>query len=292
MALKVTPKSETSPKPADPTMKKLLEANTSYGMRRISEVFRDFCELSALAIRNSVDLHGRDEREQRYLRIISGYTSEEADRFAELLAKLVVELDGELSDVLGQLYMSLDLGSDEMGQFFTPYQVSQLMAGMNAPDFAAHLAEREFITVSEPTCGSGGMIVALAGTMRDAGFNYQRQLHVTAQDIESTAVHMTYIALSLLHIPAVVLHGNTLTQEVTDRWFTPAHILDGWAAKLLNRTGESVQDAGKPAPGGSLEELNEWFLEEVQEPVPYVSDEPAERASKGSGDGRKHAFVQ
>lgn len=281
-----------SGKPAEPTMKKLLEANTSYGMRRISEVFRDFCELAALAIRNSVDLNGRDEREQRYLRIISGYTSEEADRFAELLAKLTVELDGELSDVLGHLYMGLDLGSDEMGQFFTPYQVSQLMAGMNAPDFAGHLAEKEFITVSEPTCGSGGMILALAEAMRAAGFNYQKQMHVTAQDIESTAVHMTYIALSLLHIPAVVVHGNTLTQEVTDRWFTPAHIFDGWSARLQNRPGKPAAGVSNAVLTTPSADLPEWVTPEVWEHPPFGSGEPAKRVVKGSGDSRKPEFAK
>ena len=218
------------------SVKKLLEANVAYGRRRISQVFSDFCELAALAIRNSVDLNGRDEREERYLRIIGEYTPEEAARFAEILTKLTAELGGDLSDVLGQLYMSLELGSDDMGQYFTPFDVSRMIAQMTCTGFDEVLAEQEFITVSEPTCGSGGMIVALADAMRSAGFNYQAQLHVTAQDLERTSVHMTYIALSLLHIPAVVIHGNTLTVEVLDQWFTPAHVLGGWSSRLRNRT--------------------------------------------------------
>ncbi len=32
---------------------------------------------------------------------------------------------------------------------------------------------------------------------------------------------MTYIQLSLYGIPAVVIHGNTLTQEAWSEWFTP-----------------------------------------------------------------------
>ena len=221
-------------------MKKLLEANVAYGRRRIAQVFGDFCELSALAIRNSVDLNGHDEREERYMAIIGEYTPEEAARFGEILGKLTDELGGDLSDVLGHLYMSLDLGSDEMGQYFTPFEVSKLMASMTCAGFAERLAVQPYITVSEPTCGSGGMIVALADTMRAAGFNYQEQLHVTAQDLERTSVHMTYIALSLLHIPAVVIHGNTLTVEVLDSWYTPAHILGGWSSKL--RAREAVRE--------------------------------------------------
>jgi hypothetical protein len=216
-------------------MKKLLEANVAYGRRRIAQVFADFCELAALAIRNSVDLHDHATREARYVAIANGYTPEEMSRFAELLAKLTMKLDDELDDILGHLYMSLDLGSDHIGQFFTPYHVSQLMAQIICPDYAAKLETEPFITLLEPTCGSGGMIIAVAETMRAAGFNYQQQIHVTAQDIDTTAVHMTFITLSLLHIPAVIIHGDTLTLEVRDRWATPAHILGNWDYKLNAR---------------------------------------------------------
>ncbi|MCI4659619.1 N-6 DNA methylase [Cryobacterium zhongshanensis] len=216
-------------------MKKLLEANASYGRRRISQVFADFCELSALAIRNSVDHDGWDEREAQYLRVISGYTPEEADRFAHLLAKLSLEFEDDFSDVLGKLYMSLDLGSDHLGQFFTPYEVSSMMAQMTIGNYTEKLEGQEFITVNEPTCGSGGMIVALAAALRGAGVNYQQSMHVVAQDIEATSVHMAYVQLSLLNVPAIVIHGNTLTLEQLDAWPTPAHILGGWDARLRDR---------------------------------------------------------
>lgn len=249
-----------SEQPAIKRMRKLLETNTSYGVRRISQVFRDFCELSAIAIRNSVDRRGWEAREQRYLQVIEPYSPEEADRFAAVLAELTTELGREHSDVLGHLYMSLELGSDEMGQFFTPYQVSRLAAEMTGDGAAEKLQDKDFITVSEPTCGSGGMVVALAEAMKKAGHNYQQQLHVTAQDIELTSVHMTYIALSLLHIPAVVIHGDTLSMEVRDRWFTPAHILGGWSARLrpelLTRSeSEEISDLPTADPGEALEDV-------------------------------------
>lgn len=241
------------------TMKQLLEANTSYGVRRISQVFRDFCELAAIALRNAVDRDGWTEREKRYLQVISPYSHEEADRFAQIMAILAAELDRERSDVLGHLYMSLELGSDEMGQFFTPYHVSQLIAGMASLDLAGQVRDKGFVTVSEPTCGSGGMIVAQAEQMRADGLNYQQQLHVTAQDIELTSVHMTYIALALLHIPAVVTHGDTLRMEVRDRWFTPAHILGGWSARLRSEPAANHESGQtlNPKTTDSQEELED-----------------------------------
>lgn len=217
------------------SMKKLLEANVAYGRRRISQVFRDFCELSALAIRNSVDDRGRDEREARYAEIIKGYTPEEVDRFARLLAELTMELSTGLSDALGHLYMSLDLGNERLGQFFTPYEVSQLMARLTVGEMTRALAKQPFVTVHEPASGSGGMIIAIADALREKGVNYQRKIHVTAVDLDITAVHMTYVQLSLLHVPATVIHGNTLTLEQRDVWPTPAHVLGGWSARLRHR---------------------------------------------------------
>jgi type I restriction-modification system DNA methylase subunit len=220
-------------------MKKLLEANTAGGQRRISQVFADFCEIAAITLRNVVDRHDAEahqKRETRYLDLTKTYTPDEVERFAKLLALVTLELEGESADVLGDLYMSLDLGNDRTGQYFTPFTVSSLMAKMTVGDLVAPLRSRQqFVTLSEPTCGSGGMIIAMAGALREQGFNYQRQLHVTAQDIDIVAVHMAYIQLSLLYIPAVVIHGNTLTLEQHDAWPTPAHVLDNWGSQLAPR---------------------------------------------------------
>ena len=52
------------------------------------------------------------------------------------------------------------------------------------------------------------MVIALAEAMRAEGINYQRQLHVTAIDIDPRVVHMAYIQFSLLHVPAEVVVGD------------------------------------------------------------------------------------
>lgn len=215
-------------------MKTLLEANTAGGHRRVADVFRDFCELAAISLRNRVDPCEHDTREQRYLKIASGYSDAELDRFSETLALLTLELGKNPSDVLGHLYMTLDLGNDRTGQFFTPYHISVTIAQMSLNDASAQLATKPFITLNEPACGSGGMVIAAAQVLRQQGINYQQKLHVTAQDIDITAVHMSYIQLSLLGVPAVVIHGSTLATTAFDRWPTPAHVLDTWSLRLAN----------------------------------------------------------
>ena len=77
------------------------------------------------------------------------------------------------------------------------------------------------------------MVIACADALHDAGRNYQQTMHATCIDIDPRCVHMAYVQLSLLNIPAIVVHGNALSVESWANWFTPAHILGGWGAKLL-----------------------------------------------------------
>lgn len=227
-------------------MKKLIQANTGSGRRRVSQVFADFCEISAITLRNAVDRsdqQAHQAREERYLELIGGYTPDETHRFAELLSLVTVELERRPADILGDLYMTLGLGNARTGQFFTPFSVSTLLAQMTVGDAIAQLDERPFITLSEPAVGSGGMVIAVADALRDQSINYQRQLHVTAQDIDITAVHMAYVQLSLLYIPAVVIHGDTLKVEQLDTWPTPAHVIEGWAQRLTSHTSDDTSTA-------------------------------------------------
>lgn len=217
-------------------MKKLLVANTASGARRISQVFSDFCEVAAIAIRNSVERDGFRKREDRYLEVTTAYQREELDRFAEVLALLGLELERNPSDVLGSLYMSLDLGNAGTGQFFTPYEVSRIMAAMTIGDVSGRLTEESsFITLAEPTCGAGGMIIAASDVIRSQGFDPTERMHVTAQDVDIIAVHMTYLQISLLGLPGVVHHGDTLKAEIWDSWPTPAHVVGRWPHRLAQR---------------------------------------------------------
>ncbi|WP_394941188.1 N-6 DNA methylase [Psychromicrobium sp. YIM B11713] len=209
---------------------KLLEANARE--KRLSQVFDDFVEMSALSIRNAVDRLDHDEREFQYLRIADQYDRSELDRFGHALALVTLEMEREPCDVLGHLYMDLGLGNKRMGQFFTPYDVAKFMAELQLGGLTAQINETGWATLYEPACGAAGFAIAASQALRHAGNNPQRQLHVTAEDLAPAAVHMAYIHLSLLHIPALVHRRNTLTQELYDTWRTPAHVLGSWDSRL------------------------------------------------------------
>lgn len=213
------------------------------------EVFADFCEMSALSISNSVDLRQRGAREARYMAIVKRYQPEEVVQFPMMLATVVSALQAEPRDVMGELFMGLDMGNHWRGQFFTPYALSVMMAELSMDGVTSETiaAKGGFITVSEPACGSGGMIIGVTEVLKAAGINYQRHMHATLQDVDSTAVHMAYIQASLMGIPAVVIQGNTLTNEASAYWYTPAHILGGWSRKLARRANaEKIEADGQP----------------------------------------------
>lgn len=212
------------------------------------EVFRDFCEIAAISISNAVDRIHCEPREARYMEIIKGYSRDEANRFAAMLAALVECLEGGFCDALGQLFMSLDLGNDWRGQFFTPYEVCRLMAEMTLGEVAPQIEPKGYITVNEPAVGAGAMIIACAHTMHDQGINYQQSMHVVAQDIDVTAVHMAYVQFSLLHIPAIVVHGNSLTGEDWGHWATPAHVMGFWDHRLRRDAQVKATAAGVVVP--------------------------------------------
>jgi hypothetical protein len=203
---------------------------------RPAEVFGDFCELLAIEISVAVDPGTRERRSERYAAVVQKYNAAEQQCFVQMTVCLVSSLEAGMSDCLGALFMGLDLGNAGTGQFFTPYALSLLTARMTLLDAAEIVARKGFITLNEPACGAGGMVIAAADTLHSMGINYQEQLHVTAVDIDRTACHMTYIQMSLLHIPGVVVHGNALSPQTTwDEWITPAHVLGGWNGRLACR---------------------------------------------------------
>lgn len=212
------------------TMGKLLQDNAR--RHRLHKVFSDFCELAALAVSNSVDLVHREAREARYMQIVGEYERDEVQRFPQLLAVLVDWLECGLDDCLGKLFMSLDLGDSFKGQFFTPFELSRLMACLTFGGAREAIERQGFVTVSEPACGAGGMLLAAADALQAQGINYQQAMHATAVDVDATAVHMAYVQLSLAHVPAVIVHGNSLSMKEWGHWFTPAHILGGWDRRL------------------------------------------------------------
>ena len=250
------------------------------------EVFRDFVTLTAISLHNRINLV--DALEAEYLAIIGRYPREDQLRFPQLLAELVEIMEVEPWDALGQLYMELSIQSEHVGQFFTPPEISELMARITYGGALASLKE-PFVTVMEPACGAGGMILAFAKVMIDSGHNPAERMWVHCQDIDRTAALMCYVQLALWHIPGVVVVGNTLAMETREVFYTPAHYLGRWSDRLAIRraieamrslltpvdTDASVTvsdaDEASPAPSGTA-----TTIEPIAKPLPGASGTPTQ----------------
>ena len=212
-------------------------------------IYCDFVTMAAISLHNAI--RRDDALEAEYLSIIKKYNRTEQHLFPQLLAITVNALEQRFCDFLGDVYMSLDLGNVHQGQFFTPYELSKMMAMMSQPE---DYNSREFFTLSEPAVGMGGMIIAYAEVMQENGINYQQKLWVQAIDVSAAAIYGCYVQLTLLHIPAEIIHGNTLSGEVYRVLRTPAHYLGLWDSKLRRQLAarQADKEADIPEPAIKL----------------------------------------
>ena len=134
-------------------------------------------------------------------------------------------------DFLGDLFMCLGLGDQWKGQFFTPYCICKAMAKLNSNEqIEQEIVEKGWISVNDPACGAGALLLAFANEVKERGINYQERVLFIAQDIDYLAGMMCYIQLSLLGCPGHVVVADTLAH--------PGTSLD--ERGLMPRPGENV----------------------------------------------------
>ena len=204
-------------------------------------MFKDFLTLCTCSLAQTI--YRSDELEQKYLQTVKQYTKEQAEEFSKLLAFLVMALEEKYQDFLGEVFMRLNLGNSSIGQYETPYTVSKFMAEINFSELeiSQKIANNHLITLSEPCCGSGGMIIAFAETMKEHHFNYQKHLYVEAIDIDGMSFMMAYIQLTLLGIPAKVIQGDTLSLKFHQVLYTPFYFISDISYRLKQSKEEDIE---------------------------------------------------
>jgi len=196
------------------------------------EKFRDYIEVAFISLVNQ--FINSDEKENSFNSICKKYGKGDSklgsERLSQLLGTTVLALENCPYDFLGDVYMQLDISNSGAGQFFTPFEISRLMAKLNID--LSIFEEKSFITLSEPACGSGGMVIAYANELLVNGINPQERLWVSCIDVDPMVAKICYIQLSLMGIAGEVLIGNTLTHDISERYFTPFHYLNDWDNKI------------------------------------------------------------
>ena len=146
-------------------------------------------------------------------------------KIPELLTLTTLALNDGGCDFLGELASELEFLDSTKGQFFTPYEISKLLAHMNLYDAGAVINEQGFITISDPAAGAGCMILAAADIIEEQGFILDECVSVQVIELTKMTYHMLYVQLALRGIPAMVIHGNSLTLETFETSYTPSAMI-------------------------------------------------------------------
>lgn len=253
-------------------------------------VWADFVVMSAASISNSVDKEHAGEREKTYMALASKYDRSELECISKMFAEVVNGLEEDPDqDFLGDLFMALELGNEHKGQFFTPYSVCRMTAKMiYDKDLEAKIDQRGWVSVNDPACGAGTLLVAFANECRLQHTNYQTSVLFAAQDIDHIVGCMCYIQLSLLGCPGYVVIGNSLSEPCAgvdgdplipapedNIWYTPMYFRDVWHYRRLGQVMDRVIRASpqQTEPRCALETETVPELEPLDCPAPQLLDE-------------------
>lgn len=141
--------------------------------------------------------------EQRYMRAIEGLDRPAVDLMVEGFAELMLHFhyDGCYADLLGPVYMLVrgEWGRSRLGQYFTPWPICVLMAQMVMHDSAQQLARQGYVTLNDPCCGSGAMLLAGKSVLAaEYGREAAQAVRCSGQDIDALCVTMATIQLLLV----------------------------------------------------------------------------------------------
>lgn len=204
--------------------------------RSRAEIWNDFIHMSSLAIANSCDF--QRSREDSYLSIVKKYNRDELNKLVAMFARTVCALDDNREqDFLGQLFMEYKLGDVKRGQYFTPYNIADMMSRISAIGQSRRLYE----TVGDPTAGSGVMLIASINQVLRVGGNPRTDIFVVAEELDPYIGMMCYVQLSLLGGAGYVVVHDSLSNPLTGNvlfppegaWCTPMFYHPVWKWRRL-----------------------------------------------------------
>lgn len=212
--------------------------NDLTGSRSLWQVFNDCINMFAISIQNRFS-YGRkfEKSEKEYQHISSNYNENELIQVSRIFAKIIdMAEENPYRDLLGDLYMQLDMGSDALGQFFTPYNISYAMAQccIDIDEVKSIIEKKGYVTVNEPAVGGGANIIAFCEYLHKNNINYQNQCIIVCQDLSRLTAMMCYIVLSLIGCSAVIKRGDTLSDPFTNYFNEVAKGSEIWSTPMFH----------------------------------------------------------
>lgn len=233
-------------------------ADVTRGRISRAQTFSDFLAYCALLASSRIDPIHRKDRMEQLQKLKGSYHDAEWQAFHQTFcsacdtARRNVDR-GCYEDLFADAYVELGVCSRTLKQDFTPKDIATLMARITTRE-GIKLPETGYFTLSDHACGSGILLLAEAERIAQCGFNPAMQLVVQAADLDIRCFHMTYLNLTLSGIPAVVIHGNTITLQEFSRWYTPAYLLGKWVWR-------------EPMPFGDGGHTSNELLKMADEPI-------------------------
>jgi type I restriction-modification system DNA methylase subunit len=232
--------------------RRILESISS--QHDIHRVFDAFIRFAACAL-------AAQTREAEYLEEAKHWERPELELFGSALGALIAEMETRpFEDILGNYYMDCALstkGKQWNGEFHTPKTICDLMAQITLRENKTVPAEGP-ITVCEPACGAGAMILSLAQACTP---EVRRRLRVTAIDISRTACDMAFINTTLWGIPTRIIHGNSLSLECWAAW-SNIHYIAPWLPYALRPQTAEAQEQGQPPKQIEVERIKVAFTQQ------------------------------
>ena len=191
------------------------------------EVFRDFVDVVLTTL--DTDATPPTEIFEKYEELAST-DIDAGKRFSAALEALLEAYNDVNHDVIGTVYERLEIQNESSGQYFTPQNVTELMADILTAadtDSAADSTDDDAMarltmtdsdgdgdepgTVHDPACGTGRTLI-------DAVLAADETPVVTGVDKSVIAAKMTAINCAVMNVEAHIWHGDSLTLDMHQRW--------------------------------------------------------------------------
>jgi type I restriction-modification system DNA methylase subunit len=182
------------------TLARSFENNPVFGHMHSYDLYRAWLE----AVWAFLDaFHNREG----FQKTLDRYTFDQGAEFGRMLEIYTQAVEADpLRDILGELFMRLDVNSVKAGQFFTPMSIAEMMARMQFDKavFDQQVQEKGYVSVCDPAVGSGVMLLAFAKVVHaELGRPALSKVRFFGNDIDQRCVLMCRIQLRMNGLDAV-----------------------------------------------------------------------------------------
>ena len=179
------------------------------------------------------------------------------------------------NDTIGEIYENIASSgkSSAFGQYFTPQHIVDLMVLIVAPhdsNYSQRLADHS-------GCGSGRNILGMAKSMGNARWKHCFE----GTDLDVICVKMTIINCLINTIPALVIHGNALSDDTWALYEVQLVLRGGaWLPIVVKHSSEVCDAVNKAAQKGVKQKLLAMANKERINRLVAIVEEEQSKAAK------------